>query len=348
MNMAVHIVGTAARTPLGFTAETTAAAYRAGVSRLAAHPFMVDDGGDNILSAIDGELDAALLGWRRLEFLATAAFAEIHAKIERVLPRIRVLPVIVAMPETRPGFTEHNRRKLLEALQCRVDPPGIVERCESGHAGGLYALRLAVHRVQAGGCDLCLAGGVDGYLHPDTIDWLQTHRQLSGRETRGGFAPGEAAGFVAVASDAFVRSAGLESLAVIRGTGQGMERHVIKTDSINLGEGLTQAIAEATKSLSLPEEAVESVYNDINGERYRSEEWGFSILRSPGVLRDLSYSAPADCWGDVGAASGPLFLSLAIQAWRRGYANGPRALLWAGSEGGLRMASVLQSTRLGA
>ena len=82
---------------------------------------------------------------------------------------------------------------------------------------------------------------------------------------------------------------------------------------------------------------------DLNGEPYRANELGFSITRlarrfaAPG-----EFLAPADCWGDVGAASGPLFAAIAIAAGARGYGRGPRNLLWASSEGGQRSAALLE------
>jgi 3-oxoacyl-[acyl-carrier-protein] synthase-1 len=52
---------------------------------------------------------------------------------------------------------------------------------------------------------------------------------------------------------------------------------------------------------------------------------------------------PADCWGDVGAASGPLFLSLAVEASQRGYSKGPYAVMFAGSESGYRAAALIRT-----
>jgi 3-oxoacyl-[acyl-carrier-protein] synthase-1 len=43
----------------------------------------------------------------------------------------------------------------------------------------------------------------------------------------------------------------------------------------------------------------------------------------------------------MGAASGPLFASLALAAGARRYARGPRSMLWTSSEGGYRSAVVL-------
>lgn len=54
------------------------------------------------------------------------------------------------------------------------------------------------------------------------------------------------------------------------------------------------------------------------------------------------YEAPSSCWGDVGAASGPLLLVLAVQGWVRDHHRGSHTLIFAGSDAGLRGAIVLE------
>ena len=79
------------------------------------------------------------------------------------------------------------------------------------------------------------------------------------------------------------------------------------------------------------------MYCDMNGEPYRADEFGFATIRAGGLFRDPSaFTAPADCWGDVGAASGPLFLILAEAAIRKGYAPGPVLAAFTSSESGER------------
>ena len=55
-----------------------------------------------------------------------------------------------------------------------------------------------------------------------------------------------------------------------------------------------------------------------------------------------AFEAPADCWGDVGAASGPLYISLVVEAEARGYSRGPLSLVWASSVAGQRAAATLR------
>ena len=82
---------------------------------------------------------------------------------------------------------------------------------------------------------------------------------------------------------------------------------------------------------------------DQNGEAYRADELGFMLVRLSERFRGGSdFLAPADCWGDVGAASVPLFVILAAAAAERGYARGPHYLVWASSEGGERGAALLR------
>lgn len=83
---------------------------------------------------------------------------------------------------------------------------------------------------------------------------------------------------------------------------------------------------------------------DQNGEAYRADEFGFMLARLSEYFIDPSdYMAPADCWGDVGAASGPLCTNLTIFSAEKGYAKGPRTLLWTSSEGGERTAAIIEA-----
>lgn len=91
---------------------------------------------------------------------------------------------------------------------------------------------------------------------------------------------------------------------------------------------------------------VDNIYIDINGERYRSEEWGFVALRAQAVWRSLEYEAPCDSWGDVGAAWAPLAGVLAVRAFTRGYAHGPRTMILAGSFDGSRGAMLVEAAEV--
>jgi 3-oxoacyl-[acyl-carrier-protein] synthase I len=343
----VHVFAMAARTAVGITAESAAAAVRARISRVAAHPLFVDSGGDHIGAAVDARLDPTLLGPTRLAALADAAIVELVEKVPLLASLPSPLTAYLALPESRPGFETKATDQVVQELQAAASGRGWrlrVEVAGRGHAGGLEALALATMRLEHRGHELCIVGGADSYFEPDTIDWLQDHRQIIGADVRNGFVPGEGAGFLLIGSEGARRQLRLTSLGVVRGSSVALERKPIKAELINSGEGLAEAIAGASQSLRLPAEAADAVYCDINGERYRSEEWAFAVLRVPHAIKDSAFVAPSDCWGDVGAASGPLGCILALRSWARRYAQGPRALVWAGSEAGVRAAAVLQAS----
>jgi 3-oxoacyl-[acyl-carrier-protein] synthase-1 len=330
------------------TAEATAAAVRAGVTEVAEHPFLVDRVAEPIRVSRDGQLDAALLGPGRLVEMGSATLAEIRTQLEPLRPHAPRLALYLALAEERPGWNSERVRTVRQGLDRRrtFDEFESVEIVAEGHAAGLIALHAASDRLRAGVADVCVIAGFDSYLTLETLEWLDRNRQLATSYHRGAFFPGEGAGAFAIARESTIERAASEALAAVRGVGLAVEANRIKTEAICLGEGLTASVKTAVASIRPPEEIVDGIICDINGERYRNEEWAFTLLRLPEALADpTAYDAPASWWGDVGAASGPLFVVLAALAGRRGWAKGSRYLVWNSSEGGRRAAALLQLPR---
>lgn len=348
MAATVYIVSTGARTPLGLEAAPSAAALRAGISGMGRHPFMIDPLGDPMPAALDPVLDPGRMGPERLVALAESALREACAPLmDWPGPRLS-FPLFLGLPEIRPGFSEQDA----EAIRTGVSrlaglPVGLseVRVFPHGHAAGLGALALATELIRRGSFEACLVGGVESYFHADTMDWLVANRQLATADARSAFVPGEGAGVCLLMGESLAQKLNVEESVRVLSAGTAQEPKRIKTDTVCLGEGLTASVRAAIEAMPTAR-PIDDIICDINGERYRGEEWGFVCLRLPLSFRDLSgYLSPADTWGDMGAASGPLFAMLAWQAATRGYAHGPRTMLWASSEGGQRAAVVLESTR---
>ncbi|AGC43128.1 hypothetical protein MYSTI_01796 [Myxococcus stipitatus DSM 14675] len=348
MSQSVHIVALGARTVIGLSAETSAAAARAQISRIREHPHLVDRRGEPIRVSLDAELDPGLTSWQRLRKLAVPPLCAVLTKLSSGSDWRAPLELLLALPEPRPGWSDADSQRLAEALARTAPPTGgqlQVFVAERGHAGGLHALAQGAQKIACGAKDLCIIGGVDSYLEPCTLDWLDANRQLVGQGARSGFFPGEGAGFIALASPHALRTLRMPSLAKVRGFHGAQETRLIKTNTECLGEGLAAAISGAVSCLR-PQEYVDTIYCDINGERYRSEEWGFALMRTQHAFKDATrYVAPANCWGDVGAASGALLSILAVRAWERSYSRGPLALVWGSSESGLRSSVLLEQAR---
>ena len=346
----IHIVGMGARTPLGFSASATAAAARAEISAMQHHPFMIDKYGEPMVVTIDSELPIELNGVNRLLELAVPPALEALTPLFEKSSSVLSIHVLVALPEERPGRSENLEKEFDVRFCSRLAEVIHVENLITyalGHAGGLVCMEYALSLISSGRSELCLVGGVDSYLEADTLEWLDELDQLHSESAIYGFCPGEGAGFCLLASKELASRLSLTSSVKLLSVASAVETNRIKTETVCIGEGLSEAFQKALLGLPSQSTLVDHVICDMNGERYRGNEYGFAMLRSSGLFSEESdFQTPADCWGDVGAASGPLFTILAAFAAEKGYAPGPLTFLWASSEGGQRAAALLQSLRL--
>jgi len=327
------------------TAAATAAAVRAGISGFGAHPFVVDTAGKRMIVAAAPYVGVDVTGAARLAELAAPAAAEAIASLS-ALP-IRQLPVslFVGLPPMRPGrgndVADTVVARVREELPsfCRVATIGV---SEFGHAAGTMAIHRAWQAVRSGASEFALAGGVDSYLEPDTLEWLEENDQVhsAGPENNAyGFVPGEAAGFVLLTTTSAAQRHQLSVALELVSVAVAHETKLIKTDTVCTGEGLV-ALFRALAG-DPPTITADHLYCDMNGEPYRADEFGFATTRAAGMLREpAAFTTPADCWGDVGAASGPLLLLLAEAATRKRYAAGPVLAAFTSSESGERCGFV--------
>lgn len=348
-NQSVCIVGTGARTAVGTTAPATAAAVRAGIAVMAEHPYMIDKMGNPMLVCMDSTLPVELTIIERYLELAISAAREALAVLLRSDKSISGVTILLALPENRPGIPDNFRnefsRRFATALASVINIQEL--HCYlAGHAGGFYCMEQALTLLRSGHSQFCLVGGVESYLDPETLEWLDDQEQLHSETTIWGFCPGEGAGFCLLASNQVAVSFRLPTLIELLSAASANEPCPIKTKTICIGQGLSEAFKKSLAHLP-NDRKVNHTICDMNGEPYRGNEYGFSVLRSSGKFADdEDFMTPADCWGDVGAASGLLFAILATFAAQKQYAPGPIVLVWASSEGGLRGAALLQASNV--
>lgn len=339
----VCIVGVGAVTAVGLTAPSTAAAVRAGIPGFAEHPFMIDRQGEPmIVAAVPNSVDDSS-GGDRFSRLAAHALHEALLPVEPCRRDVGNIEMFVGLPPQRPGRPDDMERQVTDTLG-RGGGISSVECIATGHSAGLMALEAAARKVVANPSGFYLAGGVDSYLEPETLEWLESNDQLHGGPNAYGFLPGEAAGFCLLCSQATVERFRLRVLARVGAAATAREKNLIKTDTICLGKGLTEVFQKVFAALPLATDQIEHSICDMNGEPYRADEYGFAVSRvAKRFVNASGFVAPADCWGDVGAASGPLFVNLVAAAGQRGYANTRHNLLWTSSESGERCAAIVLS-----
>jgi len=334
-----------AQTAVGYSAMTSAASIRSGISRLGKHPFMVDKKGHPVIMARAVYLDDGIPLLDRFLQLGIEAAKEALNSLDTMKFTPEEIPLILGLPGQRPGFDKEMVDEIKGKFQktkfpCTLSP---VETITCGHSAGLMAVARGCDYIKAGVTDICLVGGIDSYEDPDTREWLDETEQLHSKTTKYGFVPGEGAGFCLLATPKIIKKKGTHILGNIIGAAITSEKNIINTNTTCTGEGLSNAIWQAIVQTDNIDLIVDHIICDMNGVRYRGDEYGFTVPRLRKYLKAPDeFLTPADKWGDVGAASGPLFLNLAISSNLRYYAKGPVTLAWTSSDGGERSAVLME------
>ncbi len=348
-NEPIYIGALGASTPVGRDAWASAAAVRAGISGFTQHPYMIDTVGEPMRVAIAPWLDIDLTGIERFNALLHPAIDQVLVPFAAYTTKKPGIALSLGLPSVRPGLATDLQARIVKELGHRYQGVfAAVATFPNGHAAGLLAMEAASKKLLQGAFDACVVAGVDSYIEPETLEWLEECDQLHGAgplNNAWGFIPGEAAGAVLIIRPELIERLRIDPLARIMGLGSGFEPKRIKTETVCLGEGLTQAFRNALQGL--PEGMkVTDMYCDMNGEPYRADEFGFTCLRTKEYFESASdFMTPADCWGDVSAAGGPLHLGLAAISGVKSYARGDCAFVWASSESGERAAIMLDLKR---
>ncbi|WP_151898921.1 hypothetical protein [Nitrosospira lacus] len=344
----LQVIGLGASTPIGRNIWSSAAAARAGICGFSEHPFMIDTAGEPMRIACAPWLGMSVEGVVRYCALLFPAIDEALAPVLQELGRRSFkVGLALGLPSSRPGQQPDLAEQMLnEVVRKYARVFSHTESFEDGHAAGHLALDAALKRCVSESIDVWVVAGVDSYLIPETLEWVENCDQLHGGgplNNAWGFIPGEAAGVLLLSTEEFTRQIDMESFGEIISVGLGRETKLIKTDEVCIGEGLTQAFLAALNGL-VPGEQIHNVFCDLNGETYRADEYGFTALRTKERFRAVTdFIAPADCWGDVGAAGALLHSALAVICHRKRYGKGPLSMVWASSETGGRGAAVIRS-----
>jgi 3-oxoacyl-[acyl-carrier-protein] synthase-1 len=162
---------------------------RAGISRVVTHPIFADANGEQVRCGYDATLGPEPFGGARLAALARPVLADMARALSGGRTPLDTVPLLVAMPEPRPGFDSKNCRNLLHALgdeRTAGTQKFDVRGAGSGHAGTLAAVAEAATHLARGEWELAVVAGVDSYLDGYALDWLEENRRLDREGIRGG------------------------------------------------------------------------------------------------------------------------------------------------------------------
>jgi 3-oxoacyl-[acyl-carrier-protein] synthase-1 len=343
----VLVAGIGARTAMGDTLPATVAAYRARLANFAEHPWLVTEALEPVLVARVPTLQIEMPLEDRLVELAVSAISEamtpLAQKLQPLNPRTRLH---LGLPPSRAGLSEGYDQRVVNAL---LKHPALAplrpsyQHHMSGHASALRAMEGAYEEIVKGAADVAMVVGADSYLAPETLLRLDADRQLHSVGQSWGFIPGEAAACCVLMSNSFAKTSGAPLLGEVVRVASAEEKNRIKTKTVCTGDGLSAAYRGALEAL--PRDLlVDHLYCDLNGEPYRADEFGFAVVRHSQRFRNAGeFRAPADSWGDVGAASGLLLAALALAPSKRPGPPAQHILLSTSSEQGDRCAALLRT-----
>jgi 3-oxoacyl-[acyl-carrier-protein] synthase-1 len=339
-------------TAIGLSAAETAASVRSGTARFIEtsirdkrlEPFTLaevpDDGLAKLADGL-GELPGLTARERRMLRLATPALRECLAPIA---DRGAGVGLCLALPEIdtpRPL----DRRGFLTHLAVQVEGAFDARRSDSSHAGragGLLAIGQGVLTIQSGLAEFMIAGGVDTFRDSYVLASLDREQRVKTEANWDGFIPGEGAGFVLLAGARAAAASGLSALARLTPVATGFEPGHLYSPDPYMGDGLAATLAQLVSSGAV-ETPIEEVYSSMTGESHWAKEWGVAFLRMRSAFRESHrIHHPADCFGDTGAASGPLMVGLAALGITSRYRRSP-ALAYGSSDRGARAAVIVSA-----
>jgi 3-oxoacyl-[acyl-carrier-protein] synthase-1 len=134
----------------------------------------------------------------------------------------------------------------------------------------------------------------------------------------------------------------LSPLALLSQVATGYEEGHLYSDKPYRGDGLAGTFEKFFQETGI-KDPVKEVYSSMNGENHWAKEWGVAHIRNQAFFdAEHGMHHPADCFGDTGAASGILLISLAAIGLIEGYRGSP-SLVTCSSDFGDRSAVAVLS-----
>jgi 3-oxoacyl-[acyl-carrier-protein] synthase I len=339
-------------TPLGFDAEQTCAAIRARANRFSEHPFHVGllrdpetETPEPLIASLLSELDPDVEGLERLLQLAVPAFKGLLAKSGLKRADLAHGALLLSLPKVEKELEAEMHRDLAVALTGRlgIGSLKLTKTLHTGHTGVATCLAEASKLLASGEAAFCFIAGLETYHLQPRLEALDEAWRLKTQRTTDGFMPGEGAVILLVETAAQAAARKVKPLATVTELGFGKEARPYGSDALSSGEGLGLALQPALARPQSAGSAGRWLLCDLNGESYRAAEWGLTRTRlgeSLDPIAALTY--PADCLGDMGAASGGVLIAYALHAFARGFAPADEAVIWNASEDGGRSAMVVR------
>lgn len=210
-----------------------------------------------------------------------------------------------------------------------------VEVLGLGQVGVAAAVELALETLSRGTFERCLVVAADSLLDPEALALLNEEGRLKTGDSAVGLMAGEAGACFLLERRSVARQRGATPLAGVSGVVLSEEKTHFFSGAPNQGLALADCIREVLTRTSSQARFEGDIYSDLNGESWRSQEWGMARVRLTEHLGEaLNLHLPCTSVGDVGTASGALGICLAVYDLARGHGRTGHALSLSSSHWG--------------
>lgn len=318
-NKKLYIAGMGMVTPLGANLALSCAAVEAQISAYESSGYTTKSNKAITLCVVPNELfdnetweidegeSAYNLQYDHMIKMGLLALEETLAgqKLDGKVPLILAMPEAELAPSVSQkliirNFVSHFPEQLSQELS---------RSCHNGRAAGIACIDFAFQYL-IDKFDYCLVGGSDSYRDSNRLDLLDNQNRLLTEGAADAFAPGQGACFLlltprienAIATNGY-------AIAITR-PGLSEEAGHLYSDELYKGGGLDKAFKRALADCAT--NLISRVYSTMNGENYWAKEYGVAYLRNRQWFTDgVRLEHPADCYGDLGAASTTALIALA-------------------------------------
>lgn len=324
-------------TAVGLSAPASCAAFRAKITFPTETRF-IDSGGEWIM-AHQVQLEQPCRGLAKLAKMAAMAISE--ALQEMPKKEWSALPLLLCVAEMeRPGRVAGLDDQLLPMIQNEIGATFAPQSAvvPQGRVSVAVALAQARELMAKAKLPRVLIGATDSLLSWSTLSYYDREDRLLTERNSNGFMPGEAAGALLVSAPQ-----GKPSELVCTGIGFGHESARIDSGEPLRGNGLVQAIKESLNEAGCQMHDMDFRITDISGEQYYFKEAALALSRTLRHRKEeFDIWHPAECTGEVGAASGVTVFADALAACRKTYTKGDSILVHWANDLGRRAALTLR------
>lgn len=351
--MRFAVTGLGLMTSVGRDAPTACASIRAGIQRPheLTHFFVLDGAeqttvplmGRPVAGYTDGFAGIGL--WLRL---ALAALQDLHSQAQ--LPNSNDAgfwsntALFVVTPELAAGRFDDDEEisagqlsssytdELIRILGWPISRD-LRGQISTGRTGTMEAIARS-ERLLRGGVERVIVVCADSLLDGLSLAWLADGDRLKSDDNPFGVIPGEAGACFILESESSAAQRGAPILSLITSCHiADSETRPLADDPI-VGAALARAFAAILSTEQL--ETFDGIcICDVNGEPWRSQDWGAARARLGGKLGDgVRWLFPAESLGDTGCAGAAIAVCIGSRALHRGYADSDAVMITSTSDGG--------------